>query len=234
MKQLDDQKSEATAISVAVTATSTALSAIPDDTASPIADELADLSMPLFLIVSLLYIEKFMLTTFGWVSATILLPGACLLTCIRMYCHSKSITLWIKRLLLISAALIFVVPASMKITSLVRETYAETVSVSLDNAFNTAEDEEHEDDDKNAIVAFFSDLVDDASAMVEAAKTMLTIFTDAIAILLITNCLIPIATMFVFFLVIRSLMGTNISVQQFGGMVSNIGKSNRQKRKLNP
>ncbi|MGN0995832.1 MAG: hypothetical protein ACI4PG_02905, partial [Candidatus Ventricola sp.] len=58
---LDEQKQEALTLSVAITAASTALSIMPDDTASPIANELADLSLPLFLIVAIVYLETFLL-----------------------------------------------------------------------------------------------------------------------------------------------------------------------------
>ena len=107
---LDDQKMEALTLSVAVTAASTALSVLPDDTASPIAEELADLSLPLFLIVAIIYLEIFLLTTFGWISSVLLIPAACLLAIGFILFKKELFLIWIKKILILTLALILLIP----------------------------------------------------------------------------------------------------------------------------
>ena len=58
---LEGQKAKALALGATVTIASTGLTMLPDDTATTIAQELADLSLPLFLIVSFIYLEIFQL-----------------------------------------------------------------------------------------------------------------------------------------------------------------------------
>ena len=59
LRTLDEQKQTVMSMNIAVTVTSTALSTLPNDMASPIADEIADLSLPLFIVLSILYLEKY-------------------------------------------------------------------------------------------------------------------------------------------------------------------------------
>ena len=57
---LSQNKHEALTITGLVTISSTALSCLPEDAASPLAEELAELAGPLFLITTFLYLEQFL------------------------------------------------------------------------------------------------------------------------------------------------------------------------------
>jgi len=217
---LDEQKTEALTLSVAVTAASTALSTLPDDIASPIADELADLSLPLFLIVAIIYLEIFLLTTFGWITSTFLLPTACLLMISFILCRKEFILVWIKKIVVLSLALVMLIPASAAITSHIEDTFAETVDQKLHAAShiaNIAETEEEED--ANAILSFFSGLADNVASLVNAARNMLSTLVDAVAILMITSCIIPVLTLFLFLQAIKLAMNVDIPTRYLALLV---------------
>lgn len=206
IQTLDRQKQVATTLSIAVTAASTTLSTLPDDTASPIASELADLSTPLFIIVCILYMEKFLLTTFGWVSCTVLIPGSCLLLIFNNFQRREVLVSYCKKLLLLALALMLIIPVSARVTNHIQETFSESVSQAFD-AVNVLADETGapEGEETNAFIAFFTSLKDNVVTLVETAKNMLGIFTDAVAVLLITSCVIPILTALLFVWIVKML-----------------------------
>lgn len=217
---LDEQKTEALTLSVAITAASTALSTLPDDMASPIADELADLSLPLFLIVAIIYLEIFLLTTFGWITSTFLLPAACLLMISFILCRKEFILVWIKKILVLSLALVMLIPASAAITSHIEDTFSETVDQKLHAASHIANiAETEEEDDANAILSFFSGLADNVASLVNAARNMLSTLVDAVAVLMITSCIIPVLTLLLFLQAIKVAMNVDIPTRYLALLV---------------
>lgn len=128
LQTIDEQKQQAIGLSVAVAGASTALSTLPDDMASPIADELADLSLPLFLIVCFLYLEKFLLTTFGWLSGTFLIPGTLIMASGFVATLKEEYLIWSKKLLILTIAFLFVIPVGTKVSALIEETFAESIN----------------------------------------------------------------------------------------------------------
>lgn len=228
---LDEQKNEALTLSVSVTAASTALSVLPDDTASPIAEELADLSLPLFLIVAIIYLEIFLLTTFGWITSSFLLPAACLLMIGFILSRQEFLLVWIKKILVLSLALIMLIPASAAITSNIEETFSETVNQKLHAASHIASvAESEEDDDGNAILSFFSGLADNVVSALDAARTMLSTLIDAVAVLIITSCIIPVLTLLLFLQAIKIALNVNIPSKYLALLIP---PTKKDRKKLN-
>lgn len=220
LQTIEEQKQDAMALNVAVTAASTMLSTLPDDVASPIANELADLSLPLFLIVSVLYLEKFLLTTFGFVAFAAVVPLACILTAVYLHRRGDELLTWIRKLIILAAALVMIIPLSAGLTRQVKETFSESVDQTLEQAFSLAGAEaEADEEETNAIVSFFSGLKDNVSSLVSAAKGMLSVLVDAVAVMLITGCVIPVLTAFAFAWCVKILMDTDVPIKNLAMLV---------------
>ena len=193
-------------LSSVVTVASTAISAIPDDTATPIAEQLSELSGPLLAIVCVLYAEKFLLTTMGWASAVILLPGACLCLILYLLGHWVTFRRWAFKLFILAVAMVLLIPASVGITLLVEETFAESVNATYHAAYHLSEETQQQDENgKNGFLSFFTGLKDNISALLVKAKSMLSILVDAVAVLIITSCVIPGLTVMLFLIIVRVL-----------------------------
>lgn len=212
LRVLDEQKNEALALSVSVTAASTALSALPDDMASSISAELADLALPLFLIVSVIYLEIFLLTTFGWITATFLLPAVCLLLVGFVLLRRDFLLIWVKKLFILSLALVLLIPTSATITHHIEETFSETIDQKLHAAAHITDAAEADDEktDGNAIRSFFSGLADNVSAIIDTARNMLSSMIDAVAVMLITSLIIPIITLLLFMKAVSLALNVDI------------------------
>lgn len=206
LQKLDDQKMNAMMLSSVVTVASTAISAIPDDTATPIAEQLSELSGPLLAIVCVLYAEKFLLTTMGWASAVVLLPGACLCLILYLLGHWVTFRRWAFKLFILAVAMVLLIPASVGITLLVEETFAESVNATYHAAYHLSEETQQQDETgKNGFLSFFTGLKDNISALLVKAKSMLSILVDAVAVLIITSCVIPGLTVMLFLIIVRVL-----------------------------
>ena len=83
IESLDEKKATVMSLTAAATAASAAITVIPDDIGTPIAQKLADLSAWLMLILGTLYLEKYLLTLIGGVVTCVLVPAgsAAIVTC---------------------------------------------------------------------------------------------------------------------------------------------------------
>lgn len=212
---LDDQKLTAMGLTATVTSASFLVSAIPDDTGSTIADELDDLSSILMLIVCVIYLEKFLLTTTGLVSFSILVPAACALGGISLFRPEK----WLRSLavkILIFALLLFVmVPSGVLLTNMVEDTFSESIDQSfaaVEKFSEEVEDSQTEDENTSGLKQFISEITDGVSRMLDTAKNLLSALTDAVAVLVITTCVIPLITMLFFMWLIKTLFGYQIKL----------------------
>lgn len=222
IRVLEEQKADALALNVAITVASTALSAIPDDTATPIADKLAGLSLPMFMIVTFIYLEIFLLTSLGWIASSLLFPASCLLGIGYVLCRRDVMMIWSKKLLIFSLALAFLIPISTAVTSHVENTFSETVNQKLHAAYHVidAAESEEEEENTNAFLSFFSNLGDSVASLgnsftslVDRAKNMLGTVVDAVAVLLITSCVIPVVTLILLLKAVKFVLNIDISVR---------------------
>lgn len=224
IETIDEQKANAMALDVVLASASTALTLLPDDMGSPIATELADMTDLVFVIVCVLYIEKFLLTTFGWIACSWMIPIACGIECVNVFRNSAELKKWSKRLILLALVLILVIPAGTEITQKINETFAETVNQVFEDAKLYAEEETVEvTEEGNAFVEFFvgvkdsvTGLVEDVAGVVEMAKDVVNVAVDAIAVLFITACVIPAITAVVFVWLFLRIMNIETPMRQVG------------------
>ena len=208
---LEAQKKTAMSLTATVTAASYAVSSLPNDTATPIADELAELTGPLLVVVCVIYLEKFLLTTTGFVSFSILVPLACALFGVQLFRPGRALRLWAAKVLVFALLLFAMVPAGVTVTNLVQETFEE----SIEQTFVTAEKfstevESAQKEDSSAFLQFIEGIGDSVMRLFDMAKNVLSTLTDAIAVLLITTCAIPLLTLLFFLWIIRVLFGIHV------------------------
>ena len=79
LASIDDKTATVMKLTSAAAIASAGITAIPGDTATPIAEKLADLTGYFLLVLSVLYTEKALLTLLGAAAFKILVPVACAL-----------------------------------------------------------------------------------------------------------------------------------------------------------
>lgn len=209
---LDDKKASAMGLTTAVAATSTAITAIPGDVATPIATQISELTTPLLIVICAIYLEKFLLTITGYISFTFLIPIACLLAGIYVFYHKEVLKTFAIKLTVFALVIFAIIPTSVKLTNLIENTFNESIS----QTFELTEKIENEaqnstEDDSNGILDFFGGIGEGVTDLVDSAKNALNVFVDAIAVLIITSCVIPIAVLLLFIWCIKVILGANIN-----------------------
>jgi len=225
LSQLEDKKVTALGLTASVTAVSTAISAIPGDVATPVAEQISELTTPLLIIVCAIYLEKFLLTTIGYLSFKVLIPVACTLLALLVFMKNEAfmetIFKFAVKLAVFGIAIYFVIPASVKMTNLIETTFEETITQTyetIDEISQEAEKVAEEEKETNAFLEFLSGIGNEATELVESVKNALSVFIDAIAVLIITTCVIPIAVILFFVWLIKMLFGIEIKKPAIPGL----------------
>ena len=205
-----------------LTAASAAITLLPGDTATPIAEKLADLSGYFLVVLCAIFLEKYLLTITSYVSFTILIPAACALGIAALFSEKLRAALgklaW--HLLLFALAIAFAIPAGVKVSSMIEDTYRASIEETIANAEQTTEDiqsatsGETDEGEKSGLSGLFSKVTEGISSAVndalEQLKTVLNRFIEALAVMLVTSCLIPILVLLFFAWLVKLMLGIDL------------------------
>lgn len=123
IQSLDDKKTTALELTAAATAASAAITLIPGDAGTPIADKLADLSSYFLIVVCAIYLEKYLVTITGLAAFKLLIPIGCILLSL-CFGFKKDLGRTIAyKLVLFGLAVYLVVPVSVRVADLIDATY---------------------------------------------------------------------------------------------------------------
>ncbi len=209
---MDEKTETVLKLMAASTVTSAGISAIPGDTATPIAEKLADFSEYFLLILCVLYAEKYLLTIIPLGVFRALIP----LTCLSFIAGRIWNPRWMDRqgfkLLLMSLALLAVIPLSIRTSDLIYDTYRH----SIDNTIASAEqlsDETSElaaAEDTNMLRSILNRLSETRDSLTEKASTVMNRFVESLAVMIVTSCVIPILVLLFFIWIIKQLTGVDV------------------------
>ena len=132
--ELEEKKVTAMELTAGVAVTSTAITALPGDAATPIAEQVADLTGPLLVVICAIYLEKFLLTTIGFISFKILLPVACAFGIAYIFVGKDGLRTLAAKLALFAVTIAVVIPASVGVTKLIETTFEESIKQTYESA----------------------------------------------------------------------------------------------------
>ncbi len=220
---LDDKKATVVGLTATTAVASIAVSAIPGDATTPIANQIAELSSYLLVVTGILMLEEFLLTLTGYLTFSWLIPAACVLGILYILLQVPYLKRLATRLVLFGIAICLIIPVSIKVSSMFEETFELKDMVSAaeqasENVENASEDEEEQQDQQTGVGSIFSQIGETVtgaiSSATDTAKNTLNKFIDAVAVLVISNCVIPVLVMFVFLQLIKAVLP-----QSFDGAV---------------
>lgn len=199
IKYLDDKKMTVASITGSAAAASVALSAIPGDSTTAIANQIMQFSSPLLIVVAAITLEKFLLTIAGYISCKILIPLSCLLLIANFFISKKKLKELSLKLLAFALILVLIVPLSVQISKLLDATYALSVEQTVVEIQELGEE-----------ASLFDKIKNVTEVIVEKAKVVLSNFIDAIAVLIITCCIIPLLVFVLLMQTLKLLFSINI------------------------
>lgn len=261
---LDEKKRTVMELTAASTVTSALITLLPGDTATPIAEKMADVSGYLLVVLCAIYLEKYLVTITGYVAFTYLIPIACGLWTFNLFFANATVRKLAAKLAVFGLAISFVVPASVKISDLIGDTYQAQIEATIEDAKNTqnilensgvvddtnaAENgtgttgtaTENTQEKNNSESSSVSNIFDWAKNAISSAKdsvanvvenvtistedlvqkveNSLNHFIEAVAVMIITSCVIPMLVLLLFFWMVKIVLDVDLSGAKIKGML---------------
>lgn len=232
---LDEKRTTVLELTAASTAAAAAVSLLPGDATDPIANELADLSGCFLIVLTTLLLEKYLLTTIAGATFHILVPLACGLFIFAILWGGEKAFRLAWRVLLFGVLLFALVPVSVHVSDSIEATYQTSIQETLDQAKtatadaqeaaaaveSSAEDDSASDTKHSGLLGLLDTAREGISsaanavagavtASVDQFKAVLDHFLEALAVLLVTSCLIPLLVLAFFLWLLRTFLGIDL------------------------
>ena len=208
-------------LTAASTAASAAITLLPGDTATPIADKLADLSGYFLIVLCAIFLEKYLLTITAAAAFKVLIPAACaafaaaaLFPRLR---RTAGALAW--KLTLFGIAIMLVIPTGIRVSDLIEDTYQASIAATIQEAKDATDtiqnsQSENAETEQSGLSGFFSKVTDSitgaAVGAVEKLRNVLNRFLEALAVMLVTTCLIPILVLLFFVWLVKLILGVEL------------------------
>lgn len=225
-ESLDEKEAIVMRLALAAAASSTALSLIPGDTAIPVANQIAELSNYFIVILAAILLEKMLIAVVGYVSFTYIIPFACLMGILYLYTKKELLLSLAIKMSIFGIVLFIAIPASIQISNLIVESYEVSLNQTLETVeqnkeYIEEENNESPEDDKNlfdrfgeAVTNVTSNIENKVSEIVGKGEDTLAAFLNAIAVLIVTSCVIPLVVILIFVGIIKIFFGFEITRSQ--------------------
>lgn len=261
---LDEKKQTVMELTAASTVTSALITLLPGDTATPIAEKMADVSGYLLIVLCAIYLEKYLVTITGYVAFTYLIPAACVLWILNLFFANATVRKLAAKLAVFGIAIFLVVPASVKISDLIGDTYQAQIEATIEDAKSTQNILENSDlgndtgeaetgtgtteaavantqektNSESGSVSNIFDWAKDAFSsakdsvanvvenvtisteeLVQKVENSLNHFIEAVAVMIITSCVIPMLVLLLFFWMVKIVLDVDLSGVKIKGIL---------------
>ena len=210
LESVEDSSNTVMQFSAATLSASLAISALPDDFATPLADSLADMNIYFVAILVVLFLEKILIRYGIKAAFAILIPLACIVWALFTVTKKNILKGLAVRLCILGLAAAFVVPINTHITNIVASDLTAYVNDTIEETeggagkLNEAMEGGTED---QTIFEKLSDLfqtaIHDISDLMLHFQNTIRRCMNSIAILVLTNCLMPLLT----FVMLKWILG---------------------------
>ena len=234
---LDDKKDTVVAVTTTAATISVAVAAMPGDSTTPLANQIAELDTFFIIVLIAIYLLKVLLVISTSATFKVLFPVACMLFIVHNVFNREYIRNLAIKILIFGLVIFLTVPMSVGIMNTVDtslKTQEKFESVAVEDT--TEEVTEKGKEDKNWWNNFWDDVSDTVVSttkeMYQKAKDKFSELVDIVASLVITCCVIPLAVIVFLTWILKVLFGINISTKKiYGNMHSRISKAITPKAK---
>ena len=227
---IDQKKGNVLALTTSCVALSAGITALPGDTGTPVAEQLAQLSGNLGIVLAVLYLEKYLLTILWSVGLGILIPFALVLFAVSLGIHGRWSTSAVlrrvaTRVLVVAVIGMALVPASVWVSQKVDETYqvsieqAEQKATEASKTSSTKSEKKSETTENKNVLEQLTDgasslltsVTDSAKSMTDEVVQQVTDLIEGVIVMIVTSCVIPLLVLAAFLWLGHTLLGVDIS-----------------------
>ena len=204
LESLEESSNTVMKFSAATLSTSLAISALPDDFATPLADSLADMNVYFIAILVMLHFEQLLIRYGVKLAFAIAIPAACGIGILSILLKKELLKGIAARVAVLGLAVALVVPCSTHITNYVATdltTYVENTIVDTEDGADKLNEAMEGGTEEQTIFEKLSDLfqtaINDMSNLMSHFQNTIRKCMNSIAILILTNCLMPLVNFFI-------------------------------------
>ena len=204
IKSVEESSNTVMKFSAATLSTSLAISALPDDFATPLADSLADMNIYFIAILVMLHFEQLLIRYGVKLAFAIAIPVACGIGILAILLKKELLKGIAARVAVLGLAVALVVPCSTHITNYVAAdltAYVENTIADTEDGADKLNEAMDGGTEEQTIFEKLSDLfqtaINDMSNLLTHFQNTIRKCMNSIAILILTNCLMPIVNFFI-------------------------------------
>jgi hypothetical protein len=217
INSLDEKRNTVMKLTATAAATATALAVIPSNATTPISNQIAQLTSYFVIILCAIILEKLLLSVVGLVTFKFIIPLACLLGVLYLYLRKEVLRSLAIKLAVFGIILFLVIPVSVKTSDLIDSFHqysieekiaaAEQNTIAIEEQINALPEEERGllASASSYISNLASNIGGGISDVAKKAESTLGTFIEAIAVLIITTCVIPILVILIFIWLVKIL-----------------------------
>ncbi len=219
IKHLEESQNTIMTFSGTTIATSLAISALPDDFASPLAGSIADLNTYFIFMFAVIFVEKLIVIEGITISLTYIIPAACILYAISILTTKEVFKKFANKLLILGISIIIVIPFSTHFTETVCDDYLVYVDETIAEADAGAAKINEVMSASNEDSTFFDKLSDAFKTAIQSISDLLTYFenvfkkcVNSIAIMLVITFVLPLLILMLFKWLLTELFSLHVPI----------------------
>ena len=220
IESIEDSNKTIMEFSGATITTSLALSAFPNDFATPLASTLSDLNTYFIFIFAVLFVEKLVVIEGVKIAFVYIIPAACILYIAYVSFGKDIFKNFATKLAVLALAVVFVIPLSTYFTEKVCADYLVYVDETIEEANAGAEKVNEVMASGEEEATIFDKLSDAFQTAIQGVNDLMAYFenvikkcVNSIAIMIVTSFVLPLLTLFLFRWLLNELFGWNLPKQ---------------------
>ena len=182
-------------------ATSVAMSALPDDFASPLAQTISDLNVYFVFMLIIVFVEKLLVVEGIKIALAYVVPAACVLYGIYILSKKDVFKDFAKKLLILAIAVITIIPVSTHFTETVCKDYMDYVDQTIEETEAGADEINNSDS-----------IVQNVSNMLTYFKNVVKKCVNSVAIMIVITFIVPFLVMLLFRWLLKELFALHIPI----------------------
>lgn len=208
---LNQKSKNVLGLTATAAATSTVISALPDDMGMPIANEIANLSSWLLIITCAIQLEKFLVISMGYISFGLLVPISCVSGIVYQFNKNEILKKFAIKFLIFAIILFLLIPTSIGVTKIIDKSVDE-----LNGLYEPVQEEviNETKEEKGWLGNLVDKIKDNADEALKKAENTLNKLVNEIAALIVTSIVIPVLVFLLFIWIINTFLGTSFKLSK--------------------
>lgn len=215
-KTIDNKEQNVMALSAGTMGMSVAITLIPGDTDTTLAEKLSDMSGYMFLVLIGLYIEKILLLLSGTIAFRVLIPIGCIFCLYHLFFDRGFAWRLGVKMIVFGIAVFALVPTSVWVTQKIDNSSNVSVEQRVEESSKKAEQiakKAKKETSKNILDKIGNAITTGMDNTINSAKTYFKNTMDIVAAMVVTSFVIPVLTLLILLFLFKSIWGIQIDVK---------------------